>query len=121
MEKWLPRACLIYVTDARYLPLTLTSLLTAPRTMPSDMDAIIYLDDVSATMRDEARAFLRDWGVEAELVDFDIETLFDDIGRIPQRRKEISRSGFARLGLCGVPVGYDTHVILDGIRLSPEI
>jgi lipopolysaccharide biosynthesis glycosyltransferase len=117
MEKWLPRACLIYVTDARYLPLTLTSLLTAPRTMPSDMDAIIYLDDVSATMRDEARAFLRDWGVEAELVDFDIETLFPDTGRIPLWREGISRAGFARLGLCGAPSGYETHVVLDGDTL----
>lgn len=117
LDRWLPRSCLVYVTDARYLPLTLTSLLTASRTMPSNMDAIIYLDDVPQSMRDEAGAFLRDCGVAAELVDFDIDSLFADTARIPLWREGISRAGFARLGLCGAPEGYDTHVILDGDTL----
>lgn len=117
LEAWLPRSCLIYVTDTRYLPLTLTSLLTASRTMPASMDAIVYLDDVQAPVRDEATAFLRDWGVEAHLVDFEIDSLFTDTARIPLWREGISRAGFARLGLCAAPEGYETHVVLDGDTL----
>jgi hypothetical protein len=117
IEGWLPRSCLIYVTDTRYLPLTLTSLLTASRTMPASMDAIIYLDDVPAPVRDEAMAFLRDWGVPAHLIDFEIDSLFTDTARIPLWREGISRAGFARLGLCAAPDGYETHVVLDGDTL----
>jgi len=117
LAQWLPKSCLIYVTDARYLPLTLTSLLTASQSMPANMEAIIFLDDVPEPLRHEAAAFLGNYGVTAELEPFDINTLFADTARIPLWREGISRTGFARLGLCGAPRGYDTHVILDGDTL----
>ena len=117
LGKWLPSACLIYVTDTRYLPLTITSLLTASRSKPKEMQVIVYLDNVPKEMREEARVFLHDWGVEADLIDFDIDKVFRDSARIPLWREGISRSGFARLNLCDAPDGYDTHVMMDGDTL----
>lgn len=117
LNAWLPRSCLIYVSDARYLPLTLTSILTAARDLPANMDIIVYLDDVPLDMRKAAATFLSEWGVTADLREFAIESLFQNTQRIPLWREGISRTGFARLGLCGAPDGYETHVILDGDTL----
>ncbi len=117
LENWLPRSCLVYLTDTRYLPLTLTSVLTAARSIPASMDVIIYLDEVPQNISKEAATFLIDWGIKASLRDFDIGALFQNTSRIPLWRDGISRAGFARLGLCGAPEGYDTHIILDGDTL----
>jgi lipopolysaccharide biosynthesis glycosyltransferase len=68
-------------------------------------------------MRDEAKAFLRYWGVEAEMRDFQLASLFQGTSRMDGWREGISSTTFARLGLCARPSGYKTHIVLDGDTL----
>lgn len=107
----------VHVADRRYLPLALASAASGAAGLSRCLPFRLLLVDVPAETAAAAGDYLRDRGLDAQVVPLDLGAGTLDLSRLPTPRESISPAAYGRLAAADLLSEFDMLIYLDGDTL----
>lgn len=111
------RSCVTFVSDANYLPILATSLISLRTFLTGKVDIAVFLVEVPAPQKKDIEAFFQNLGLDIYWIDLDLTSPFGQLDLLPATLNRITRATFGRLIINDILSGFDQHLYLDGDTL----